>query len=96
MLEMHLDPLGGVAGDMFVAALLHLRPDLEAGLARTIAICPLLDRVDVSLAPHDDGVLTGRRFVGATRSHTSTLAADQDSITRTAMRTWTGVTYAKR
>jgi uncharacterized protein (TIGR00299 family) protein len=72
MLEMHLDPLGGVAGDMFVAALLHLRPDLEAGLARTIAICPLLDHVDVSLVPHEDGVLTGRRFVARRECHTTT------------------------
>lgn len=34
MTEIHLDPVGGVAGDMFVAALLDLRPDLEESCAR--------------------------------------------------------------
>ncbi len=63
MIEIHMDLLGGIAGDMFVAALLHLRPDLEEGLARTIALCPLIEDVHVDVAPHDDGVLTGRRFV---------------------------------
>ena len=63
MIEIHMDPLGGIAGDMFVAALVHLRPDLEKGLAQTISLCPLIENVDVDCAPHDDGVLTGRRFV---------------------------------
>ena len=44
---------------MFVAALLHLRPDLEEGLARLISLGPLFEDVDVDFAPHDDGVLTG-------------------------------------
>ena len=63
VIEIHMDPLGGIAGDMFVAALLHLRPDLEKGLARTIALCPLIEDVDVEFPQHGDGVLTGRRFV---------------------------------
>jgi len=63
MLELHLDPLGGVAGDMFVAALLHLRPDLETGLAQAISLCPMIEGVDVEFVRHDDGTLTGRRFV---------------------------------
>lgn len=58
----HLDPLGGMAGDMFAAALLDLRPELEPGLHDLIARCPLLDGVAATLTPHDDGVLTGRRF----------------------------------
>jgi uncharacterized protein (TIGR00299 family) protein len=67
MMEIHLDPLGGIAGDMFVAALLHFRPDLEAGLTRTIALCPLIEDVEVAVEPHHDGVLTGRRFVARRR-----------------------------
>ena len=63
MIEIHMDPLGGIAGDMFVAALLHLRPDLETGLAHAISLCPLIGDIHVEFAPHDDGVLTGRRFV---------------------------------
>jgi pyridinium-3,5-bisthiocarboxylic acid mononucleotide nickel chelatase len=67
MIEIHMDPLGGVAGDMFVAALVHLRPDLEARLARTLSLCPLIEDVDIDFAPHDDGVLTGRRFLVSRR-----------------------------
>jgi uncharacterized protein (TIGR00299 family) protein len=63
MLELHLDPLGGIAGDMFAAALLDLRPDLEAGLRRALALCPMIEEVEFELAAHDDGVLTGRRFL---------------------------------
>ncbi|PRY20973.1 hypothetical protein CLV78_111128 [Aliiruegeria haliotis] len=59
----HLDALGGVAGDMFAAALLdacpELWPEVEAQLAAMSLgsghrICPL---------PHTDGVLTGARFI---------------------------------
>lgn len=62
MLEVHLDPVGGIAGDMLVAALLDFRPDLEAGLAEALSLCPLIDKVDIALENHNDGVLTGRRF----------------------------------
>ncbi|BCP55233.1 UPF0272 protein [Kaistia sp. 32K] len=65
MLHLHLDPLGGMAGDMFVAALLDLRPDLEPGLQAALARCPLIETVTCSLVAHDDGILTGRRFLVA-------------------------------
>jgi uncharacterized protein (TIGR00299 family) protein len=63
MLEVHLDPVGGIAGDMFVAALLDIRPDLEAGLMAALSLCPLIDNVEFELASHNDGILTGRRFL---------------------------------
>ena len=63
MLEVHLDPVGGIAGDMFAAALLDIRPDLEAGLMAALSLCPLLDKVEFELASHNDGILMGRRFV---------------------------------
>ncbi|TCL71201.1 LarC family nickel insertion protein [Rhizobium sp. BK251] len=69
MTEIHLDPLGGIAGDMFAAAILDLRPDLEAGLIRVIALCPLPDGVSCRLVSHDDGVLTGRRFIVERAGH---------------------------
>lgn len=63
MLELHLDPIGGISGDMFVAALLDYRPDLEAELRQALSLCPLIEAVTVTLAAHDDGVLTGHRFL---------------------------------
>ncbi len=63
MLEIHLDPLGGIAGDMFVAALIDLRPDLEPGLQQVLARAPLLEGVTSEVIVHGDGVLAGRRFL---------------------------------
>ncbi len=62
VLEIHLDPVGGIAGDMFVAALLDLRPDLNAGLQAALQRCPLIANVECKLVAHHDGVLTGSRF----------------------------------
>ncbi len=40
-LHVHLDPVGGAAGDMFIAAMLHARPDLTARvLADVAAVLP--------------------------------------------------------
>lgn len=64
MSAFHLDLLGGMAGDMFVAALLDLRPDLEAGLHAVLSACPLLDGIDAALADHNDGVLSGQAVQG--------------------------------
>ena len=76
MLEVHLDPVGGIAGDMFVAALLDIRPDLEAGLMAALSVCPLLDKVEFELASHNDGILMGRRFV--VRRNGRRAEADED------------------
>ena len=81
MLEVHLDPLGGMAGDMFVAAILDLRPDLETGLIRALSDCPLIQDLRVNLLPHDDGVLTGRRFVvSREKTHSAGHAHDHDHV----------------
>ncbi len=63
MKSFHLDPLGGIGGDMFVASILDVQPDLEAGLRETLSHCPLIADVSVAVVKHNDGVLTGRRFL---------------------------------
>ena len=74
MSAFNLDLLGGMAGDMFVAALLDLRPDLEAGLHAVLSACPLLDGIDAALADHNDGVLSGKRFRVTKAKDTKALA----------------------
>jgi uncharacterized protein (TIGR00299 family) protein len=59
----HLDAVGGIAGDMFSAALLDVRPDLWPACERAIAAVGLADRTRVSLAGHGDSMLSGSRFV---------------------------------
>ena len=59
MRHIHLDPLGGIAGDMFVAGLLGVLPGQAADAieaARRVAgvACRLVD--------HNDGTLSGSRF----------------------------------
>ena len=59
----HLDAVGGVAGDMFAAALLDIRPDLWPRCEAAIAAMALPERTRVTRQPHGDGVLTGSRFL---------------------------------
>ena len=61
-LQIHLDALGGVAGDMFLAAMLDAFPDLEAGVLASIASV-LGDKARCRLIAHNDGVFRGRRVV---------------------------------
>lgn len=62
--DVHLDLLGGLAGDMFVAALVDLAPDLEPEIENVLRRCGrLLEGVSSRFEKHDDGVLVGRRFI---------------------------------
>ena len=58
----HLDPVGGIAGDMFAAALLDARPDLADGLLTTIDALGLPPSLTVAVDPHRDTALAGTRF----------------------------------
>jgi uncharacterized protein (TIGR00299 family) protein len=60
LMQIHLDPVGGVAGDMFIAALLSAFPELQEGVLR--AIRRAVPEVDCRLSRHNDGVLDGQRF----------------------------------
>ena len=58
--RIHLDPVGGIAGDMFAAALADAFPECEEGLLAELA---KLSASPVRFASHGDGILRGRRFV---------------------------------
>ena len=59
MTHLHLDPLGGLAGDMFAACLLAAFPQHEAAVEAAVSrAAPVRCR----LLAHDDGVLAGWRF----------------------------------
>lgn len=60
-MEVHLDLLGGIAGDMFVAALLDAFPHHERRVLEAIDVLGR-GRVECSVVPHADHVLRGRRF----------------------------------
>jgi uncharacterized protein (TIGR00299 family) protein len=61
--HLHLDPTGGIAGDMFAAALLDLDPSLGEGLVGLLRSAGLKDDVTVDLVDHKDSTFRGRRFV---------------------------------
>lgn len=61
-MHIHIDPVGGVAGDMFVAALLDAWPELTAAALAAVRAAGLDESVALALDPHHDGVLTGSRF----------------------------------
>ena len=58
----HLDPVGGIAGDMFAAALLDARPDLADGLRATTDALGLPPSVAIAIDQHRDAALAGLRF----------------------------------
>ena len=60
--RIHLDAVGGIAGDMFVAAMLDAHPDAADGTLAAIRAAGLPQSVDLRVLPHHDHTLTGTRF----------------------------------
>jgi uncharacterized protein (TIGR00299 family) protein len=61
-MHIHLDPVGGVAGDMFVAAFLDAFPDLTEKVMNTVRHAGLDEDVMFGIVPFTDGILTGTKF----------------------------------
>ena len=61
-MQFQIDALGGMAGDMFTAAVLDAFPEHEAGTLASVAAVAGSEPVRCRLLPHHDGVLQGRRF----------------------------------
>lgn len=61
--HVHLDPLGGIAGDMFLAALLDAFPQLAEGTFAAMRAAGLPDEWRAELVAHADAALYGRRVV---------------------------------
>ncbi len=61
-MHLHLDPVGGIAGDMFIAALLDAYPELSDGLDTALRKVGLPPGARCAVVAHHDGVLSGRRF----------------------------------
>jgi uncharacterized protein (TIGR00299 family) protein len=61
-MHLHLDPVGGIAGDMFIAALLDAYPELSAGMDAVLGKVGLPPGAHCALLAHHDGILSGRRF----------------------------------
>ena len=69
--HIHLDPVGGAAGDMFIAAVLDAFPDLREGMVAAIRASGFPDDIGIEVDAHRDHALTGLRFATAEVGHTA-------------------------
>ena len=75
-MHLHLEPIGGVAGDMFVAALLDARPDLEEAMLDSLGRLGLPTGLRIAVRRYGDDVLTGTRFEVTGADERSAAATD--------------------
>lgn len=61
--KIHLDPVGGLAGDMFIAALLDAWPECVDGLIAELRRLPLPAGLDIQVVSHRDETLQGCQFL---------------------------------
>ena len=61
-MHIQLDPVGGIAGDMFAAAVLDAWPEIEPELARALSRAGIDAIATVGRVDHTDNTLTGSRF----------------------------------
>ena len=70
-MHIHLDAVGGVAGDMFIAAVVDAFPHLREGMLDAIRAAGLPTGIVCRLEAHQDHALTGSRFVVEESEHRS-------------------------
>ena len=68
-MHIQLDPVGGIAGDMFAAAVLDAWPELEPPLVAALERAGLDAIATVERIDHSDHALTGSRFAVHETSH---------------------------
>ena len=88
-MHLHLDAIGGVAGDMFIAAVLDAFPHLCDGMLQAIRAGGLPDDITCRTVEHRDDVLTGLRFLvegPAYRPHDRGLALPEERHRHTPFR----------
>ncbi len=61
-MHIHLDAVGGVAGDMFIAAMLDAFPGLREGMLAAMRAAGLPAQIHVGISEHQDHALTGLRL----------------------------------
>lgn len=62
-MHIHLDAIGGIAGDMFIAAVLDAFPELRDDMLKAIRAAGMPNDVGVEVRDHADHALTGLRFI---------------------------------
>jgi len=67
--RIHLDLVGGIAGDMFVAALADTFPELAQAMIEEIEQFPQSSKGTVEFVKHHDGILKGLRFDAIEHAH---------------------------
>jgi uncharacterized protein (TIGR00299 family) protein len=88
-MQLHLDAIGGVAGDMFIAAVLDAFPDLREGMLEAIRAGGLPEDITARVVAHSDHMLTGSRFLvegPAYRPHNRGLALPHENHGHTPFR----------
>jgi uncharacterized protein (TIGR00299 family) protein len=82
-MHVHLDPIGGVAGDMFIAAILDAFPEFEAGMLDSLRAVGLGRTFSCGLVPARGSAIQGPRFL------VEALAPEDDEAH--AHTTWLGI-----
>ena len=67
--RIHLDLVGGIAGDMFVAALANTFPEIARTMIEEIEKFPQSSKGTVQFVKHHDGILEGLRFDAIEHAH---------------------------